>query len=187
VKSQSPLFSERLASAICDRPRVAQSNEVAWGFSSAANQSAANHDAARQAAAEPAMPGFSPTESTERCTIPAEPDSFFVCSSVGTEDRSQGADPMIVEASVPGPVDRERSLVLGVVTTPDAVHSTLETVLFQDSGPMFNEPSPCDEAIEPTPDEAAPNRSPATTVTRFVRWLPLIDHPSFVFRRLNSM
>jgi hypothetical protein len=68
---------------------------------------------------------------------------------------------MIAEASVPGPAGRERSAASDVVITPDAVHPTLEMVLFQDPGPMPHDASPCDEAFQPTPDEAAPNRSPA--------------------------
>jgi hypothetical protein len=70
-----------------------------------------------------------------------------------TEDMPPSADPMVIEANVPGLAGCERSPV------SSAVHPTLETVMFLDFGPMLN-----NEASEAASVGAGPDRpSPAMT------------------------
>jgi hypothetical protein len=122
--------------------------------------------------------GFSPAAPQQRCTLSAEPNTFFVRLTGEAEDRSPSVDPMVVVANVPCLASYESMSVLDAAVTLYAVHPTLETIMFPESGLML-----LDEVGEAASTGAGPDSlPPAATTPVDVRQTCSVTRPHNLFR-----
>jgi hypothetical protein len=140
---------------------------AAWGCgngrAATSNQSLPNHDVALQSSSGPGVPGFLPVAPQQRPLLPSEPDTFFVCPTTEAGGRSLSADPMVIEADALGLPGHDVTTVSKAAITPDAVHPSLETVTFRESGLALHK---VDEAtmVQAGPNSPSPTASFINTV-----------------------